>query len=129
MISPTGKGVRVRDAQGSGLYGARRGSRRHEGADYICEPGQAVFAPLSGTIVREAKPYDAGEFSGVLIQGTYMDVKMFYLTVAPELIGQIVKRGQVIGEAQDISKKYPGITPHVHLKIVGADPEIFTEML
>ena len=55
MISPTGKGIRV-DSEGDGNYGASRGSRRHNGIDYICVEGQEVRAPFNMLINRIAKP-------------------------------------------------------------------------
>lgn len=129
MISPTGKGIRVHDARGSGLYGAKRGGRRHGGCDYVCEPGQAVVAPISGIVTRKAKPYAADKYGGLIIQGEHMTIKMFYLDPDGYLIGQAVKQGDVIGKAQDISKKYQFITPHIHLQVESVDPEIFTRML
>ena len=49
---------------------------------------------------------------------------IFNIQPDPELMGTEVKVGQVIGTAQDISKKYPGVTPHVHLRIFSLDPEL-----
>ena len=130
MISPTGKGCRGQDAWGSGHYLAPRGERLHDGRDYICEPGQEVVSPIHGQVVREARPYSTGKYGGVLIQGPRIAVKMLYFELDKSLIGHMVEQGQVIGTAQDISKKgYPGMTPHVHLEICSADPEVFIKML
>ena len=130
MINITGQGIR-NDSKGQGHYRAKRGSRRHKGADYVCTPGQDVPAPISATIVREAIPYaDDDRYSGVVLQGEHMRLKMFYLSPDRSLIGKKVKAGQVIGTAQDISQKYsPAMMPHIHLEIVEMDPELFVDKL
>lgn len=132
MISPTGKGIRVADKFGLGRYGAPRGPHRHRGADYVCEPGQDIISPIAGVFVREANPYalpSKYNYRGLLIESPFMTLEIFYVYPIAELLGHSVKQGQVIGTAQDISRKYPGITPHVHLQIISIDPEIFTKML
>jgi len=127
MISPTGKGPRGADSQGSGAYGSPRGGRMHSGTDYICEPGQNVYAPISGLVVREALPYSAESFSGLIIMSPSMEIALFYMEPDKALIGTQVFEGQIIGEAQDITQKYPGITPHIHMQINSIDPEIIRE--
>ena len=133
MISPTGKGIRQSDKWGSGAFGASRdgGKRTHRGADFICGPGQAVLAPCTGFIIREARPYSDRPYSGVLIISGVLAVKLFYFQPFESLIGTGVEQGQAIGRAQDISSpKYPGMAPHIHMEITGAngghlDPEAF----
>lgn len=127
MISPTGKGIRS-DGAGDGRYGTARGDKIHKGTDYLCEPGQPVYSPITGTIIREARPYTEGPYSGLLIQGKHCSVKLFYLK--PGVTSGPVKQGQVIGIAQDISKKHgDNMTPHIHLEIESLDPDIFVRML
>ena len=127
MISPTGKGIR-NDSEGHGAYGASRGGRVHRGTDYICEPGQIVVAPISGTVMRVAKPYSNEAYSGLFIQGEKMAVKLFYFT-PNVLIGEGVEMGEPIGTAQDISKLHgPAMVPHIHLEIDSIDPEIFMSL-
>lgn len=129
LMNPTGNRIR-NDARGHGHYGARRTKTvagktvayRHDGTDYEAIPGQVVIAPFTGIIEREARPY-AG-YSGVLLVGRRARAKLFYVKPDPELIGKSVKMGSPIGLAQDISKKYPGMTPHVHLRITSLDPEM-----
>jgi len=123
MISPTGKGVR-NDAKGFGNYGAKRGSRKHKGVDYLCEPGQDIVAPISGMVERIAYPYADKSYSGLVIAGPYMTVKLFYFEVVTN-VGLYVERGDTIGLAQDISQRYGGLPmlPHIHLEVVSIDPE------
>lgn len=128
MISPTGKPVRGTDKWGEGRYGAKRGDHLHKGADFICEPGQDVMAPISGLVEREARPYAEGEYSGLLIREALFAVKMFYFEPIKEIVGKFVSMGQKIGVAQDVAKKYPGMTPHIHLEIESIDPTLLLEV-
>ena len=128
MLNPTGMKIRGQDACGDGKYGAPRGSHMHKGVDYECVPGQAIRSPISGMIVREARPYAGEKYSGMLIQGPRIAVKLLYIRFGPSIKpGLIVKKGDVIGLAQDISEKYPGITPHVHLEVESMDVSVLTE--
>ena len=128
MLNPTGMAVRGRDVQGEGRYGAPRQGRIHKGVDYTCVPGQEIRSPINGMIIREAKPYAGEKYSGMLIQGPHVAVKIFYMKFAPHVkIGSVVRTGDVIGLAQDISEKYKGITPHVHLEVESIDVSLLTE--
>ena len=129
MISPTGKGIRKPDKWGRGEYGQARGKKLHKGGDYICEPGQDVVSPIAGLIIRKARPYRKGKFSGLLIQGRHIAIKMFYFKPTKNIIGHYVHQGDIVGVAQDIAEKYPGMTPHIHVRIDSLDPEILTCML
>ncbi len=124
MISPTGKGVRTRDEWGEGHFGASRGDHLHNGTDYICIPGQDIVSPISGVIMREAKPYAGQHYSGCVIEGPLIAIKMFYLNMLPNLVGRHVKQGELLGRAQDISKRYHHITPHIHVRIEKMDPDL-----
>jgi hypothetical protein len=129
MISPTGLWIRS-DRLGDGHFGARRdgGRRNHAGTDFECAPGNPVFAPIAGRIVREARPYSDGDYSGLLIQNSQISIKMFYFEPDTSLIGTFVTEGAVIGTAQDISKRYgKAMTPHIHLQIESIDPELLIE--
>jgi hypothetical protein len=64
-------------------------------------------------------------FSGVLIRASYCELKMFYFEPLRGVLFKKVEEGQVIGAAQDISVKYEGITPHIHLEITSINPEVF----
>lgn len=130
MISPTGKKARTRDKWGGGCYLAKRGNNRlHDGTDYICTPGQDIVSPIAGRIERIANPYANEKYSGLLIQGEWMAIKLFYFKPDKELIGKTIDKGQKIGIAQDISEKYPDMTPHIHLTIISINPEIFITYL
>ena len=126
MLNPTGGTVR-NDSGGYGYWQASRGVKVHEGADFTLPegPGQLVISPIGGVIERIAYPYsDTKEYSGVLIVGSDIWVKIFYIKPFVAFIGQRVSMGEPIGIAQDISKRYPGILPHIHLEVVKINPLI-----
>ena len=135
MISPTGHGVRGQDKWGSGLYLAGRGNRLHPGEDYIAivKPvPQEIVAPTSGLILRERFPYsepvEGVFFGGVQMQCPNCVITMFYFQLDKKLIKMNVKEGQVIGIAQDIGLKYPGIISHVHLQFDSIRPGLFINL-
>jgi hypothetical protein len=113
--------VRGTDKYGSGKFGMSRdgGKRSHQGLDLVALPGEKVLAPMEGIVEREARPYkDDPRYRGVVIKGTGdwkgYEVKMFY--VQGMKMGR-VRAGEVVGTAQDLGKKYPGITNHVHMEV------------
>ncbi len=131
MISPTGSNTVRSDTQGDGKYGARRHRRHHKGTDYVCMPGGFVYAPISGTITREAKPYANKHFSGCELVGVNMTIKMFYFDLHAAMIGSSVLQGDTIGVSQDISTDHgnDGMVPHIHLEITSINPDIFINQL
>jgi hypothetical protein len=142
LKNPTQGTIRM-DRGGSGMFDAprkRTNARgeveryRHRGTDISCTPGQDVVSPIDGTIIRLAHPYaNDSRFSGVNICNTTLTVTLFYVTVPPQHVGRHVRKGEKIGTAQDISKKYPdaGVTPHVHIAIssLSRNPENYIEGL
>ena len=134
------------DALGGGGFLDSRdgGSRTHDGVDIICAPGEQVTSPIDGVVVRRirvypdnpANPVDS-TYVGVEIQGTGNDVdkdiEIFYMTSFA--VGSSVRRGQAIGNCQDISQRRPNwigvMQPHLHieLKLNGnlVDPSKFVQ--
>jgi peptidoglycan LD-endopeptidase LytH len=119
--NPTHGGVRGIDAFGSGDFGAVRdaGKRRHHGVDYVSEPGADVLAPLSGKITRIGSAYSGREdlqYVEIVNPETHLSARVLYVspTVAE---GDFVSAGDVLGAAQDLTDRYPGITNHVHLEM------------
>jgi len=124
MLNPTGGKLRKRDAHGSGDYLASRNGKIHRGRDYVCTPGQVVISPIGGRIIRISRPYLVGEYSGVVVRNNKMTIKMWYFEPYPCIVGRDVCQGQEIGRAQDISIKYPGMVPHIHLEVDHLDPNL-----
>jgi leukocyte cell-derived chemotaxin-2 len=110
---------RATDKYGSGQHGASRGGRSHAGLDIICEPNEKIYSPIDGNVIREAFPYrNDPRFRGILIKGTGdykgYEIKLFYVN---GLFSGPVRSGDLIGHAQHLAVRYPGITNHVHLEI------------
>ena len=131
IVSPTGFDLR-RDPAGDGSYGAARSKRvktqtlryTHIGFDFLCKPGQLVYSPFDGTIVKPRYPYADMHLGGVEIKGKHICVVMFYLQLDPNLIGRQVHQGSVVGIAQDVAKYHNSkrMLPHIHLQVEHCDP-------
>jgi len=128
MISCTGKLIRGSDPWGNGHYGASRGSRTHLGCDFICTPGQHIVMPITGTVIRVANPYVNSDFSGLVISNHQITLKLFYFMPDLKYIGQTLPKGHFIGIAQDISKRYEEMTPHIHVQVESIDPALLLDM-
>jgi murein DD-endopeptidase MepM/ murein hydrolase activator NlpD len=108
------------DAGGSGWFESNRIGHVHQGTDFVCRPGQSIYSPFSGTIVRESKPYANDlRWNGLLLRsddGSY-ECKLFYCTLAED-VGKHVERNKLIAFAQGISAKYSsGVTDHIHVEV------------
>jgi murein DD-endopeptidase MepM/ murein hydrolase activator NlpD len=118
-FAPIALPLKVReDPAGSGYFGTPRIGHAHQGVDFLAVPDQSIFSPISGKVIRSAQPYpDDSTFSGLVISNEVFEVKIFYvLGVLP--FGSEVKKGQLIGYAQNVAAKYGGeMKNHVHLEI------------
>ena len=129
MLNPTGGKIR-KDIKGSGLFNAPRGNdRKHDGVDFIVVPGRKVLSPIDGQVLRQARPYSNENYSGVEIEGKRITVLLFYLRPLKGIVGSQVEKGDIIGIAQDISKRYgKEMIPHIHLRVTRCDPTLFMGM-
>lgn len=118
MISPTGKGIR-NDVEGQGSYGANRGSRKHNGIDYLCDEGQDIVAPFDMHIDRVSAPKAGSPMSGIAWTSGKTKGRMWYFLPDMQLINCYVGKGQVIGKAQSVSRDYglPRMKDHIHFQI------------
>lgn len=108
--------IRGEDSRGNGAFGESRGDTTHQGVDIVVQPGQRIKSPITGKVVRYSDPYGDGEYSGYHLSNDKYLVKLWYL--APTLQeGQTITEGQIVGFAQNIAARYPGITPHVHMEV------------
>jgi hypothetical protein len=122
LANPTGHDVRGEDVYGAGAFGASRGggARRHRGADYIAEPGEIVRAPIAGVVQRIGFAYRGDErYRYVELSDASAQRAVRVLYVGPLVqLGAVVRAGDPIGRAQDLSVRYPrGITNHVHVEL------------
>ncbi|CAJ1081332.1 neutral ceramidase [Xyrichtys novacula] len=110
---------RTSDSWGAGNYGARRGSRTHQGLDIVCEDGSEVYAPfdvtLNGKLIVYNDPTKAAINSGINLSGEGLCFKLFY--VRPDRTSGTVRKGQRIGVMLPMQSVYPGITSHVHVQL------------
>lgn len=116
------------DSAGDGHYGASRGSRVHTGVDYVCSPDSPVYSPVDGEVTKLGYPY------GDDLTWRYVQItdrtghrhRLFYVNPLVA-VGEQVSKGEEIGEAQNISLRYPNhqkpMTPHVHYEIITPDNE------
>lgn len=107
------------DAFGQGHFGAARGGRLHQGLDIETAPGEEIMSPVDGEVIREALPYhDDPAFRGLVIRGVGAwagyEVRIFYVD---GLLSGRVEAGSVVGRAQDLKHRYPGITNHIHVEV------------
>ena len=109
------------DSAGDGAFGASRGMRTHNGVDYLCEPGKFTFSPVDGVVSKLGYCYTNDP------KWRYVEVKddrdnrhrLFYSLPLVSL-DEMVTTGQIIGENQDISERYPGqgMRAHIHYEII-----------
>lgn len=127
MINPTGGAIRS-DSRGDGRHNAPRGIRRHDGVDFLATPGQDVLAPISGFVVRYARPYaNDDRYSGVILTNNSMTIKMFYIKPTVRE-GTTVLQGDVIGKAQDVRLRHgDDMLPHIHLRVTNVDPMLLID--
>lgn len=105
------------DSWGSGEYGASRGKRKHKGVDYVCEVGAEVYPVNTGVVTKLGYPYgDDLSYRYVQVTANGMHYRYFYVEPTV-LLGAHVHPNMVIGTAQNLDKRYAGITPHIHLEV------------
>ncbi|XP_020847059.1 leukocyte cell-derived chemotaxin-2 [Phascolarctos cinereus] len=108
--------IRSCDGHGCGHFGASRKQRTHNGVDVECKDGSTVYAPFTGTIIRQVKPYRKNNAinNGVLISGGGFCVKVFY--IKPVKLSGSIKKGEKLGVLLPMQSVYPGIQSHVHIQ-------------
>lgn len=119
-LSPTRR-VRKSDNWGSGAFGSSRGNRPHLGIDLVYSPDEQVRAPFAMSINRVSYPYASSPYSGIAFTATSnsidYDGRLWYFEPNDDIIGKTVRKGQVLGFAQQINSKYPGMINHLHLQL------------
>ena len=97
-----------KDADGDGHFGAARGARLHKGIDLEYAPDEPVTAEISGYVNRIVLPYaDDLDYTGIEVKGRVLIWHGLYITPLKKMIGSFVKKGTIVGYAQDIRKRYP----------------------
>ena len=111
--------IRRSDIHGDGHYYASRGNRKHNGLDLVYQPGQVVKCFAEGLVTKLGYAY-SDDLSYRYVQVTDIQgLHCRYFYVAPSVkIRQSVREGFVLGKAQEIGRRYPGITPHIHFEVL-----------
>ena len=104
---------------GSGAFGASRsGGRTHYGIDIAAAPGSPIYALRGGAYTRQNQPY-AGDarYTGMDIKEADGNINKYFYVTPLISIGTAVSKGDLIGRAQDIAAKYPGMDNHFHFEV------------
>ena len=114
---------RTTDEHGSGAWHASRIGRLHEGVDVACWPGSVVLSSTVGIVSKIGLPYysetdtSKNHFRYVEVK-TPLGYKIRYMYVEPTVTkGDCISVDQALGSAQDLTKVYKDITPHVHIGV------------
>lgn len=125
LLNPTGGKVRGTDDYGSGAFGAPRSrdqqSYSHRGLDLTCDAGQIIVSPCKGVVTHVSQAYSGdARYHSIHIQpdeALDADVKLLYVDPARLNVPYLIEEGADLGNAEDLSMKYPGITQHCHLEV------------
>ena len=99
--------------------------RAHDGVDITAAIGTIVVAPFAGVIVDPArfwKPWDPQRYGNVIVVQSTESTSLGYRAILVHLsrksvvIGQVVKRGQVVGRT-GITGNAEGTVPHLHFEL------------
>jgi murein DD-endopeptidase MepM/ murein hydrolase activator NlpD len=111
--------IRGTDSFGSGAFGASRGSRQHNGIDFIAAPNTVIECYSAGHVTKVGYCYnDAPEFR--YVQVTTADGCMeryFYIDPVPGIMDEYVHAGTAIGDVHSLQSRYAGITDHIHFEV------------
>lgn len=96
----------------------------HKGLDLVSAPLDPVFGPFDeGLVVRSwglAYPTDV-RYHTMHIRRVFdsraVYYRAFYLTPASQSRYWKCRAGEVIGHAEDLTLRYPGITNHIHIEL------------
>lgn len=117
-ISPKVSEPRGQDSWGQGHFGASRGDRKHEGVDYAMPVGAIVLALTAGRVTNLGQAYgDDPSYRYVEVTDARR-YRLRYFYVAPSVkVADNVLSGDALGRVQDLTRRHPGITPHVHFEV------------
>jgi hypothetical protein len=125
--SPVGLLPTIRDDEwGQGYFGAKRGSKQHNGVDLVVSPGQPIYSMIDGIVEKYEQCYTSDpKWSGIQIANAQVRVELWYMNARNTVaVDEHLSAGQMIGVAQNISEKYPPtneipytMTPHIHVRV------------
>lgn len=113
--------IRKRDAQGEGHFGAARngGKRKHQGVDLVAAAGTPVTSAVSGVVTRIGWPYrnDSHYRYVEVTMEAGLIVRHFYVSPTVKMREPVEAGKTRLGTVQDLTRRYPGITNHLHLEL------------
>lgn len=117
--------VRVSDGWGQGHFGASRGTRSHNGTDYLCHTGESITSHVDGVVTKIGYPY-ADDLSFRYVEVTTKDgLRHRWFYVSPSVaVGDSIMVGGRVGAVQDIQARYKKKNParymgnHVHYEVL-----------
>jgi murein DD-endopeptidase MepM/ murein hydrolase activator NlpD len=119
--------IRGKDCHGSGAFDApRSGGRKHRGVDPICKAGIDINPVIPGIVTKIGYPYNPEDekkghlrYVEVKMDDSSTDLRLRYHYIKPTVqVGDEVNLSTIIGFSQDLTKIFPGITPHVHFEVI-----------
>ncbi len=124
--------IREKDDYGVGYFlaprairgqdGIRVGTRYHGGVDFVTSPGDSIYSPVDGKVLRISDAYSSNNngLKAIVIEKNGYTAKVLYVKPSANItVGVNVTAGSKIGSAQDLSNKFTGnMTNHVHLTIL-----------
>ncbi len=130
ILNPVPGSTIRNDQAGAGFFHARRRNSKkehylHKGVDLTLPQGtgQDVVSPISGKVRRISTVYSTKPFfSGIVIENPDICVKLFYMKPIKNSLPWFVNQGEIIGFAEDISERYTGASPHIHLEVSWVSP-------
>lgn len=114
-ITTTSRG---QDSFGAGHFHAPRGSRIHQGEDFLAPPESKVHALLGGTVTKLGYTY-ADDLTFRYVQVTDEEgYRLRYYYVKPTVKkGDRINSDDILGTVQDLGERYPGMPNHIHFEI------------
>ncbi|CAH1387007.1 M23 family metallopeptidase [Candidatus Nitrotoga sp. M5] len=106
------------DKWGSGHYHASRGTHLHNGVDKLAMAGSQLKSLTDGYVTKLGFAY-ADDLSYRYVQvsdGQGHDLRYFYLDPKVE-VDQRVYKGDILGEVQNLGRRYAGIGNHFHFEV------------
>ncbi|XP_062443399.1 leukocyte cell-derived chemotaxin-2 [Rhea pennata] len=107
--------IRGCDSTGCGGYNLREG-RKHKGVDVVCKDGSTVYAPFTGKIDRQTRPYGNGNAidDGVQLSGSGFCIKMYF--IKPVKHSGPIRKGEKIGVMLPMQIIYRATISHIHIQ-------------
>lgn len=111
------------DPQGCGHYGAPRGTRKHEGFDFLIAPHSSFTFPFDVKILRTGivstdKPFRLIELTPTKLFTNIIKIKVMYCDLDQYQVNDIVRSGYPIAMSQDNKSYYGGgMQNHLHVEV------------